>query len=59
MNWLLKYDKLLVALVLAIGIAFMIVVYVYEEKHLTANLTEIDGVVELDNYYIYLKLKPE
>ncbi len=59
MTWLQRNDKLLTALVLAIGIGFMIYVFFYQKAHLTANLTEIDAVFEGGNYYLYMKLKPE
>lgn len=57
MTWLLKYDKLLVVLILAIGIIFMVAIWVYEEAHLTANLMEVDEVIDTEYMTIYVILK--
>ena len=55
MTWLLKYDKLLVSLVLIICLVAYIFMYVWEETHLTANLTEIAGVIDLGDIRIYVE----
>lgn len=42
---------------LAIISIIMLGIYIWEEKYLTANLTDIDAVYEDDYCYWYLKLK--
>lgn len=59
MTWLHRNDKLMVAVVMTIGITFMIFAFFYHQAHLTANLTEVDCMVitELGDWYFISRNK--
>ncbi len=57
MNWFQRNDKLLTALVLAIGIAFAIYVFFYQKANLTVDLQRIDDIVEGKYWTAYIEFK--
>ncbi len=57
MNWLRKNENWILGIAIIFAVIVALGIYIWEEKFLTADFERIDGVIETEYFFMYLKLK--